>query len=867
MRQTLLSLLLFVSVAAHAQYQDHIWYFGNSTAGMSFNTSNVPSSLNNKYTPFGAEGCFVATNPTTGELMFYTSGNTIINKNHVPMQSGTLVFPAPAPIVQPGNGPFNSSVNGAQSVAVIEKPNSVVNNTCGTYLYFINDANEWGASGKPGSLYVGQIDMNANAGLGSVTQQPVRLKSNAFTESMLVVVRPDNQGAWIILSSILTNSIEVYAVTDTGVNLTPVSSFVVPGVNWPATWGTQNAAQARQLIGSMAYHQATGKFALAQSYGDRYELYIGDFNSTTGALSNVTLRETFGAPNAFTAYGTEFSPSGNWLYNSIAALTVGAGAIRAYNMQTNTDIGNINGTGGWPGLMYNGLKAGPDGRLWINTNNYGTDPTPARVVRSTFNIENPIAQGFVSFPLPVNTFSYRFPDFLSLVPAPFALNDQETIINCTDTTVTVDVLINDTSAGNLFVDHIVDTPLHGTVQLTGNQVTYTLTDLSFVGTDTVSYLIRSDVSCLSPGKESRLLVHVTQCPRDYGDAPSSYQTNIVSNGAAHNVVPGLNLGALAPDVDTNGLMSSDAQGDNTDGTNDEDGISSFPVIAGGSSTTITNYAVTVSVHNATGASASLCGWIDWNTNGQFDAAESVSVIVPDGATSATLTWPAATLSGTSGTAGTFARFRISTDTVKNKFPTGVVEDGEVEDYSISFITPLPVTLTSFDARKAGASVLLVWETANEYDGDHFVIEKSGDARTWMEVGQVDAAGKSTPKAQYNYKDNKPFSGVSYYRLRMIDKGGRAELSAVRVIDFSKATGSVYIVPNPAHNEASLIFAGQLKESITVRVMNQLGQVVATHTISGTDHTYKLDLSGMTRGLYIVEVQGKSIQEQIKLTVR
>jgi hypothetical protein len=111
MKQKLLSaLLLFAASYAHAQYQDHIWYFGNSTAGLSFDANNIPSSLNNKYTPFGAEGCFVATNPNTGALMFYTSGNTIINKNHVPMQNGSLVFPAPAPVVQPASGPFNSSV-------------------------------------------------------------------------------------------------------------------------------------------------------------------------------------------------------------------------------------------------------------------------------------------------------------------------------------------------------------------------------------------------------------------------------------------------------------------------------------------------------------------------------------------------------------------------------------------------------------------------------------------------------------------------------------------------------------------------------------------------------------------------------------
>ncbi len=872
MKKKLLSaLLLFPAIIGYSQYQDHIWYFGNSTAGLSFDANNVPSGLNNKYTPFGAEGCFVATNPNTGELMFYTSGNTIINKNHVPMQNGVLTFPAPAPVPQPANGPFNSSVNGSQSVAVIEKPNSVVNNECGKFLYFINDANEWGSSGKPGSLYVGEIDMNANGGLGSVTQQPVRIFSNEFTESMIVVARPDNQGAWIILSSVVTNNLEVYQVTATGtVDTTPVSSFAIPGVNWAATWGTQNAAQSNQLIGSMIYHQGTGKFALAQSYGSIYQLYIGDFNSTTGTLSNITLRETFGnASSLYTAYSMEFSPSGNWLYNSIAANTAAAGALRAYNMLTNTDIGNLNGAGGWPGLSYIGLKAGPDGRLWVNTNNYGTDPLPARVVRSTFDIENPVALGFVSFPLAVNTYSYRFPDFLSLIPPPIATDDQEVIINCTDTTVTTTVLVNDTNAsgGNLFVSNIVDTPLHGTAILTGNQISYTLNDISFVGTDTVSYLIRSDVSCMAPGKISKLLVHVNQCPRDFGDAPESYQTSVAANGPGHNVGSNVYLGAVAPDVDTNGLFSADALGDNGDGSNDEDGVSSFPAIQGGTTTSVTNYSVTVAVNNTSGLPASLCAWIDWDGNGQFDTSESVATIIPDGGTSATLTWPSATLSGANGSTGTYARFRISTDTVRNLVPYGAVEDGEVEDYLIPFTTPLPLILTSFEATQAGNTALLTWETASEQNSDHFVVERSKENKKWNEIGRVKASGNTNRTTNYNYKDGLPFDGNNYYRLRMVDKDGSAKLSQVRMLVFKGTTNNLQIVPNPTRNEASIVFNSAPQGNIAVKIVNQYGQVVLVRQVANAGRIYKLDLAGLAQGMYVVIIQGEGLSEQIKLTIR
>jgi hypothetical protein len=691
--------------------------------------------------------------------------------------------------------------------------------------------------------------MNANSGLGSVIQQPVRVISNAFTESMMVIAKPDNQGAWIILNNILTNKIEVYAVTAAGtINTTPVSSFTVPGVNWPVTWGTQNAAQYTQLIGSMAYNQPTSKFAMAQSYANNYQLYIGNFNSITGVLSSVTIRENF-TGSSYVAYGTEFSPSGNWLYNSVAATGAGAGAVRAYNMLTSTDISNINGPSGWPGLLYNGLKAGPDGRLWVNTSNYGSDPIPARVVRSTFDIENPVALGFVSFTLPVNTFSYRFPDFLSLIPPPVAVNDQEVILNCTEVTVATAVLGNDTNSGSgsLFVDNIVDTPVHGTAQLIGDSVIYTLTDLSFVGTDTISYLIRSDVSCLAPGKISRLLVQVNQCPRDYGDAPASYHTNIASNGAAHNVVPGLYLGALAPDVDTNGLMSANALGDNQNGTDDEDGISSFPVIAGGTTTSITNYSVVVTLTNTSGSSASLQGWIDWNLNGQFEANESAYASVLNGVTSATLTWPATTLAGPAGSTGTFSRFRISTDSAKNSLPTGIAADGEVEDYFIPFSTPLPLTVTTFEATRKGETIQLSWKADNEQALSGFIIERSVDGNSFETLGSV-AAQQANDRQNYNYTDNIPVSGSNYYRLKINETDGGHSYSVVRLVNFGIAQSDIVIYPNPVTDKFTV---SKIEKGMQIKLLTSDGRILLTKSASG--HTESISMENIAAGSYILQV--------------
>ncbi len=112
MRSPLASLLVVVLLilpdAATAQKQNNIWYFGKYS-GIDFNTS-PPTSLTNSVMS-AIEGCAVASDPSTGALLFYTDGVTVWNRNHLQMVNGgglkgsesstqVLVVPLPVPIKQ-----------------------------------------------------------------------------------------------------------------------------------------------------------------------------------------------------------------------------------------------------------------------------------------------------------------------------------------------------------------------------------------------------------------------------------------------------------------------------------------------------------------------------------------------------------------------------------------------------------------------------------------------------------------------------------------------------------------------------------------------------------------------------------------------
>lgn len=172
---------------------------------------------------------------------------------------------------------------------------------------------------------------------------------------------------------------------------------------------------------------------------------------------------------------------------------------------------------------------------------------------------------------------------------------------------------------------------------------------------------------------------VVRSSRDFGDAPVSYGTLAANNGASHGIVSGLSIG-VAPDRESEGAPSNDANGDDTNGIDDEDGVRLLTPLGPGDVATFE-----VTVNNTSGSPAFLQGFLDLNRDGDFlDAGEqfATDVAVPNGTSGAIVNLdvnvPADATTGTS-----YARFRLSQ--TSGVGATGFVGSGEVEDYSFPIL--------------------------------------------------------------------------------------------------------------------------------------------------------------------------------------
>lgn len=186
-------------------------------------------------------------------------------------------------------------------------------------------------------------------------------------------------------------------------------------------------------------------------------------------------------------------------------------------------------------------------------------------------------------------------------------------------------------------------------------------------------------------------------------------------------------------------------------------------------------------------------------------------------------------------------------------------------YTISWEKPLPVTLISFNTYSEGSAVNLKWSTASETNSKGFDIERSANASSWTKIGFVDAQSQgasTTSKLDYHFSDVKPFNGLNYYRLKMVDLDGTFAYSQIRTVNL-EGMPAVAIYPNPTAGKVYLqnIDLGKVTK---VSISSIDGKYVHNYTAITSDG---IDVGNLIPGLYVISITGQGqVQKSLKLFI-
>lgn len=311
------------------------WQF-YSLSGMSFNTNPPQVLYNNNGLVLGKSTAVMS--DEEGNLLFYTNGQAVWNRNYQMMPHGTDIY---------GN------TGCSQSSVIVQHPIHDV-------LYYLFTVDLLELPGLPQSgrgFRFSLVDMRMEGGMGDVANPNVPLLDQT-AEKLTAVQHANGADTWVITHGYNGGeSTRFYAfhVNVNGVNETPVVSDI--GTPQEGSFETNNSA------GYMKASPDGEKLALT-IYGKGI-IEIFDFNTATGAVTNA---RTSG-PDFDYAYGVEFSPDASKLYVSTTPV-IDIPPIESYIFQFDANSSD-------PFLQYTTLAAsrdsiygamqlGTDGKIYVS---------------------------------------------------------------------------------------------------------------------------------------------------------------------------------------------------------------------------------------------------------------------------------------------------------------------------------------------------------------------------------------------------------------------------------------------------------------------------------------------------------------------
>jgi len=326
MRSLLTVIFLFVSCTiALAQLEGSNWYFG-TYAGVEFSSGNPLPVFDGQLSTF--EGC-ASVSDKTGNLLFYTDGSFVYDRNHNVMPNGAGLLGNPSSV---------------QSAVVCPKPgtwNPALGQFDGYIICTVDYEN--GSNGVRWS----EVDMTANAGNGDVVAatKNTHLIGTTTVEAANFAKHENGCDYWLLTKEVGNNTWKVFPVTNLGVGNTPVISNQGPVTD--RTWGTIKAtpnsdivAHSNRNAGVSVYDfdKLTGQ--LTYKYGD----FIGDHYSLEFSPNSRFIYYTcLSNPNIYqldlnTANQADFTAS---------KINIGSTANAAHNYRLGA------------------LQLGPDGKIYL----------------------------------------------------------------------------------------------------------------------------------------------------------------------------------------------------------------------------------------------------------------------------------------------------------------------------------------------------------------------------------------------------------------------------------------------------------------------------------------------------------------------
>ncbi len=331
MRKPTFLLLLFFASTAFAQNEANNWYFGNYASvqfsGNSVSTLNVGALLSE-------EAC-ASISDTNGNILFYTNGAKVWNKN---------LFVTP-------NGNNLTGTSTTSQILII--PNLLNHN-----LYYIFYADGFGG---PNGLRYSEFDATLDNGLGDIlpSTKNTLLYTNA-SEKLAAIQHCNGESVWLLSMDYSTNEFVAHLITKSGIQA-------------PAR--TQSGQINGWCCNSLKFSPQGGLLAYTETLpaGGSSDAMLYRFNTGNGSTALLTHLPVDSVEGEI-QYGISFSPNSKKLYISSLLYRSSSGnksVIYQYDLNSNdialskktiySRLSNLSGNQ----VLFGSIQNAPNGKIYI----------------------------------------------------------------------------------------------------------------------------------------------------------------------------------------------------------------------------------------------------------------------------------------------------------------------------------------------------------------------------------------------------------------------------------------------------------------------------------------------------------------------
>jgi hypothetical protein len=183
---------------------------------------------------------------------------------------------------------------------------------------------------------------------------------------------------------------------------------------------------------------------------------------------------------------------------------------------------------------------------------------------------------------------------------------------------------------------------------------------------------------------------------------------------------------------------------------------------------------------------------------------------------------------------------------------------------------LPISLLSFEVKELKGKIQINWSTATEINNDYFTLERSIDGSNWEILAYVDGAGNSNQRLNYEYIDDYPYHGISYYRLKQTDFDGKFEYFAPVAVNFINTSGDCEIGRVTSHGFGMNVWFRNQDPGAIITVSDIYGRILYSGNAPVSDISGELSIDfprNYSGEIIVMRLQGQQNYDEKKIRIR